>query len=100
MQGLIFLPLLIIAIHLLTLPLALTGHHLGLAYGLSIERWPAWFWDWTKGLLLSLAISTFVGSLLFAIVRHSRRWWLWFWLLHFVWLFPWSMTLVAALRHE
>ena len=80
-QGLIFLPLLIIAIRLLNLPLALTGHHLGLAYGLSIERWPAWFWDWTKGLLLSLAISTFVGSLLFAIVRHSRRWWLWFWLL-------------------
>ncbi|HEY3988780.1 MAG TPA: M48 family metallopeptidase [Acidobacteriaceae bacterium] len=81
-QGLIFLPLLIVAIRLLNLPLSLAGHHLGLAYGLSIERWPAWFWDWTKGLLVSLAISTFVGSLLFAIVRHSRRrWWLWFWLL-------------------
>jgi STE24 endopeptidase len=81
-QGLIFLPLLIIAIRLLSLPLSLAGHHLGLAYGLSIERWPAWFWDWTKGLLVSLAISTLVGSLLFAIVRHSRRrWWLRFWLL-------------------
>jgi STE24 endopeptidase len=81
-QGLIFLPLLIIAFRLLGLPLSLAGHHLGLAYGLSIERWPAWFWDWTKGLLVSVAISTFVGSLLFAIVRHSRRrWWLWFWLL-------------------
>jgi Zn-dependent protease with chaperone function len=81
-QGLIFLPLLIIAIRLLNLPLSLAGHHLGLAYGLSIERWPAWFWDWTKGLLVSLAVSTLVGSLLFAIVRHSRRrWWLWFWLL-------------------
>jgi STE24 endopeptidase len=81
-QGLIFLPLLIIAIRLLNLPLSLAGHHLGLAYGLSIERWPAWFWDWTKGLLVSLAVSTLVGSLLYAIVRHSRRrWWLWFWLL-------------------
>ncbi|MFL6427233.1 MAG: M48 family metallopeptidase [Acidobacteriaceae bacterium] len=81
-QGLIFLPLLIIAIRLLGLPLSLAGHHLGLAYGLSIERWPAWFWDWTKGLLVNIVISTFVGSLLFAIVRHSqRRWWLWFWLL-------------------
>ena len=81
-QGLIFLPLLIIAIRLLSLPLSLAGHHLGLAYGLSIERWPAWFWDWTKGLLVNIVISTFVGSLLFAIVRHSpRRWWLWFWLL-------------------
>jgi STE24 endopeptidase len=81
-QGLIFLPLLILAFRLLNLPLSLAGHHLGLAYGLSIERWPAWFWDWTKGLLVSVAVSTFVGSLLFAIVRHSRRrWWLWFWLL-------------------
>jgi Zn-dependent protease with chaperone function len=80
-QGLIFLPLLVVAIHLLNLPLSLAGHHLGLAYGLSIERWPAWFWDWTKALLVSIATTTLVGSLLFAIVRHSRRWWLWFWLL-------------------
>jgi STE24 endopeptidase len=81
-QGLIFLPLLVIAIHLLTLPLSIAGHHLGLAYGLSIERWPAWFWDWTKGLLVSIVMMTIVGSLLFAIVRHSpRRWWFWFWLL-------------------
>jgi Zn-dependent protease with chaperone function len=73
---------LIVAIRLLSLPLSLAGHHLGLAYGLSIERWPAWFWDWTKGLLVNIAVSTLVGSLLFAIVRYSRRcWWLWFWLL-------------------
>ncbi len=25
---------------------------------------------------------------------------LWFWLLHFVWLFPWSLTLISALRHN
>jgi STE24 endopeptidase len=81
-QGLIFLPLLILAMRLLNLPLSLIWHHLGLAYGLSIERWPAWTWDWTKGLMVSMAVSTLVGSLLFAIVRHSpRRWWLWFWLL-------------------
>jgi Zn-dependent protease with chaperone function len=81
-QGLVFIPLLVILLRLLHLPLALAGHHIGLAYGLSIERWPAWFWDWTKGLLVSLVFATLVGSLLFAIVRHApRRWWLWFWLL-------------------
>jgi STE24 endopeptidase len=81
-QGLIFIPLLVILLRLLDLPLALAGHHVGLAYGLSIERWPAWLWDWTKGLFVSMVISTLVGSLLFAIVRHApRRWWLWFWLL-------------------
>jgi 4-amino-4-deoxy-L-arabinose transferase-like glycosyltransferase len=25
---------------------------------------------------------------------------LWFWLLHFVWLFPWSATLISAFRHS
>jgi hypothetical protein len=25
---------------------------------------------------------------------------LWFWLLHFVWLFPWSVTLIHAFRHS
>jgi hypothetical protein len=25
---------------------------------------------------------------------------LWFWLLHFVWLFPWSMTFITAFRHS
>jgi hypothetical protein len=25
---------------------------------------------------------------------------LWFWLLHFVWLFPWSVTFIAAFRHS
>ncbi len=24
----------------------------------------------------------------------------WFWLLHFVWLFPWSLTLISALHHN
>ncbi|MCU1312714.1 MAG: Zn-dependent protease with chaperone function [Acidobacteriaceae bacterium] len=81
-QGLIFVPLLVILLRLLHLPIAIFGHHLGLAYGLSVEHWPAWFWDWTKGLLVSVVTGTLVLSLLFAIVRHSpRRWWLWFWLL-------------------
>lgn len=81
-QGLIFVPLLVILLRVLNLPLSLFGHHLGLAYGLSVERWPAWCWDWTKGLMVSLVVMTLVLSLLFAIVRHAqRRWWLWFWLM-------------------
>lgn len=81
LQGCIFLPLLLLALSLLDLPLHLIGHHVALLYHLSIEHWGAWLWDWTKGLLVSLAIGAFVFSLLFAIVRHSpRRWWLWFWI--------------------
>jgi Zn-dependent protease with chaperone function len=81
-QGLVFVPLLTILLALLDLPLSLIGHHIGLAYGLSVERWPPWFWDWIKGLMVNLVVSTVVLSLLFAIVRRARRlWWLWFWLL-------------------
>ena len=80
-QGLVFVPLLTLLLRVLHLPLALFGHHLGLAYGLSVEHWPAWWWDWTKGLAVGLLGSTLVLSLLFAIVRHARRWWLWFWML-------------------
>ena len=82
LQGWIFLPLLLLLLSLLDLPLHLIGHHVALTYHLSVERWPAWFWDWTKGLLVSLVAGAFVLSLLFAVVRRSpRRWWLWFWLL-------------------
>ncbi len=81
LQGLLFLPLLLALLALLDLPLAIAGHHIGLAYGLSIERWRPWFWDWTKGLLLSVCGGTLVFSVLFAIVRRWRKtWWLWFWL--------------------
>jgi STE24 endopeptidase len=82
LQGLVFVPLLTVLLTLLDLPLSIAGHHVGLAYGLSVERWPAWLWDWTKGLLVNILGSTLVLSLLFAIVRRARRlWWLWFWLL-------------------
>jgi STE24 endopeptidase len=82
LQGVVFLPLLLLLLALFDLPLHLIGHHIALAYNLSIERWPAWFWDWTKGTLVSLAVGTFVLSLLFAVIRRARRtWWLWFWLL-------------------
>ncbi len=81
LQGFLFLPLILLLITLLDLPLSLMGHHISLEYGLSVERWRPWFWDWTKGLLLSLAGGTVSLAILFAIVRHARRlWWLWFWL--------------------
>ncbi len=81
-QGLIFLPLLALLLAVLGLPLALLGHRISLIFGLSIERWPTWLWDWMKATLINAAGTTLMVSLLFAIVRHAgRMWWLWFWLL-------------------
>jgi STE24 endopeptidase len=79
-QGLIAAPIWLVVLSLLELPGSLLGHHVGLAYGLSVELWPAWFADWLKSLGLTLVVGTFVLSILYALLRHApRRWWLWFW---------------------
>jgi Zn-dependent protease with chaperone function len=80
LQAYLFFLLFLLARALLNLPLSLYGHHLGLAYGLSIERWPAWFADLAKGLALEGLIGGALLLLLFTIIRRfPRRWWLVFW---------------------
>ena len=37
--------------------------------------------DWSKALLLDLVSGTVVLSVVFALIRHTRRWWLWLWLI-------------------
>ncbi len=81
-QGLIFLPLLIVAIRPAQ-PAAIAGRASSRAGVWALHRALAGVvLGLDEGPAGNIAISTFVGSLLFAIVRHSpRRWWLWFWLL-------------------
>ena len=82
LQGFIFVPILLLLITVIDLPLSLAGHHIALAYGLSIQHWSGYFADRGKSLLLTLASGTIVASILFAIVRNSPRWWwFWFWLI-------------------
>lgn len=79
-QGLIVAPLWMALLTLLELPGALLGHQVGLAFGLSVERWPDWWADWAKSLGLTLAVGALVLGVLYALMRHApRRWWLWFW---------------------
>jgi STE24 endopeptidase len=81
LQGLIFVPLLLVALDLFDLPLRIYGHHLSLHYEQSVEGWGAWLWDWTKGELLAVAFTLGLALLLFLVMRWSpRRWWLYFWL--------------------
>lgn len=81
LQGLIYIPFLLLLITILHLPTAIAGHHISLHFGLSVQKWPSWFLDWTKSLLLTMAIGTIAFSLLFAIIRRSwRLWWFWFWI--------------------
>ena len=80
--GLLLAPVWLLILAAIALPGALIAHASGLRFGLSVERWPAWWADWAKGELLTLVIGTLALSVLFALLRRSpRRWWVWFWAL-------------------
>lgn len=79
-QALIFAPLFLLTLDLLDLPFGIYGHHLGLKYGLSVQGWGSWFWDWTKSELVQFVAASLIIALLYAIIRKSpRRWWFYFW---------------------
>jgi Zn-dependent protease with chaperone function len=80
-QGFIFLPLILFLLLVLQLPLEMYGHHLSLAYGLSVQKWGSWFVDWAKSLGLLLFVGTLVISVAYWLMRKSpRHWWVWLWL--------------------
>jgi Zn-dependent protease with chaperone function len=65
---------------LLDLPLDLYGHHVAVAYGLSVQGWIGWFGDLAKGFALSYVFGGLGVMLLFYLIRKfPRRWWLWLW---------------------
>jgi Zn-dependent protease with chaperone function len=79
-QGLVFVPLLLILVDVLDLPVFIYWHRLSLQYEQSVQGWGSWFWDWTKGEFLDLVIGIVLVMILFAVMRFSpRRWWLYFW---------------------
>lgn len=96
LQCVIFAPLFLLTTAILTLPLDIYGESVEKQYGISIQGWASWSWDWIKAELIFLVISTFLVWLLYAVIRHSpRRWWFYFWLvslpvgLCLVFLQPW-----------
>lgn len=81
LRGLCFCPLLLLLASLLNLPVSVIAHHISLVYGQSIEGWSSWLADWSKSLLLTLIAGTVALLVLFALIRHTRHWWLWLWIL-------------------
>jgi hypothetical protein len=79
LQAYIFTPLLLLTLDILGLPLALYSQHLELKYEQSVQSWDSWFWDWTKGELISFAIGGVMVWILYGVIRRSpRRWWFFF----------------------
>jgi STE24 endopeptidase len=82
MQALIFVPLLILLVAAVSMPIEVYGHHISLAYGLSVQGWASWVGDWCKAQAVSLVILVPMVFALFRIIRKSpQRWWFYFWLL-------------------
>jgi len=82
LQAAIFAPLFVVTFSVLMLPLHMVRHAVSAKFGLSIQGWGSWFWDWTKGLLIAVVLGTILIWLLYAVIHRSpRRWWFYFWLL-------------------
>lgn len=80
-QAIIFVPLLTLTNDALSIPLGVYGQHLALKFDQSIQSWPSWLWDWTKGELIGFVISIVLAFVLYGVIRRSpRRWWFYFWL--------------------
>ena len=81
LQSVVFSPLLLLTMAVLSLPADLYDQWISRKYGLSVQGWGSWSWDWTKGELISFVIGIILIWLLYTVVhRSARRWWFYFWL--------------------
>lgn len=80
-QALIFAPLFMISFDLLQIPFGIYRNWILRKYGISVQGWASWFWDWTKGEFLTAILAILLLWILYAVIRKSpRRWWFYFWL--------------------
>jgi Zn-dependent protease with chaperone function len=82
LQAVVFAPLLLVTIAVLTAPLGVYSEVVEKEFGISVEGWRSWSWDWIKGHLILMVIFTILIWLLYMVIRRSpRHWWFYFWLL-------------------
>jgi STE24 endopeptidase len=81
LQVLIFAPLFILSLDILNIPLNIFEHWELRNYGLSVQGWGSWAWDWTKGELVSVITGFILILILYFMIRKfPRLWWFLFWL--------------------
>lgn len=80
-QLIIFAPLMLLTIAVLTIPSDIWDQSLDRRFGLNVQSWRAWFGDWLTAQIIALVIGTVLVGILYAVIRRSpRRFWLYFWL--------------------
>ena len=81
LQAVVFAPLLLLTIAVLTLPLDIYSESVEKRFGISVQSWGSWSWDWVKAEIIVLIIGTIFVWLLYMVIRRSpRRWCVFFWL--------------------
>jgi Zn-dependent protease with chaperone function len=81
LQAVVFAPLLTLTIAIFTLPVDVYGEMVEKEFGISVQSWGSWGWDWIKNEIISLILATILIYLLYAVIRKSaRQWWFYFWL--------------------
>ena len=82
LQSVIFSPLLLLTTAVLTLPLDIYGEWVEKQYGISVQGWGSWSWDWIKAELIALVLGIILIWLLYMVIHRSpKRWWFYFWLI-------------------
>ncbi len=80
-RGFSFSFLVLLATHLMNLPLGIYGHHIGLQYGLSVQVWASWLADKGKMFVLVWVVGSLLVMLVSWFMRKSpARWWFWVWI--------------------
>lgn len=80
-QVIVYVPLLVLTLGVANLPRFLYGQWLLRAFGLSVQGWGSWAWDWVKAELIIVVFGAVLVWILYGVIRRSpRRWWFYFWL--------------------
>ena len=80
-QAFVYVPLLLLALRVLNLPRSVYSHWLVYKFGLSVQGWGSWAWDWVKAQLLTVVFGAFLAWIFYGVIRRSpQRWWFYFWL--------------------
>jgi STE24 endopeptidase len=81
LQAVVFAPLLTLTIAIFTLPVDVYGEMIEKQFGISVQSWGSWGWDWIKAEIISLILLTILIYGLYSVIRMSpKRWWFYFWL--------------------
>ncbi len=81
LQLIVYVPLLLLSVAVLSLPSDLWDQSLQRQFGLSVQTWKSWAGDWVTNQIVDLIVGTILVCILYAVIRRStRRWWFYFWL--------------------